>query len=123
MAVETRLELLVPEVAGDVVGEDLCLEVRDRPSFRGREVGSVAERKHVRLHARLQRVPVGWDEPECICEPRRALEICGATVERNRDEEVEVEFAAVIRLELAADSVDLAGVEVGDELDLLVGQK
>ena len=39
-------------------------------------------------------------------------------MERDRDQQVEVELAAVVRGEHAADAVDLAGVELGDELDL-----
>ena len=44
-------------------------------------------------------------------------------MERNGDEQVEVELAAVVRDELAADSVHLARVELGHELDLLLGQE
>ena len=38
----------------------------------------------------------------------------------NGDEQVEVELAAVVGDELAADAVDLAGVELGHQLDLLL---
>ena len=44
-------------------------------------------------------------------------------MERNRDEQVEVELAAVVGGERAADAVDLAGVEFGHQLDLLLGEQ
>ena len=37
------LEVAAVQEAGDVLDEDLGLEVRDRPGLRGREVGGVAE--------------------------------------------------------------------------------
>ena len=44
-------------------------------------------------------------------------------MERDRDEQVEVELSAVVGDELAADAVDLAGVELGDQLHLLLGEQ
>ena len=44
-------------------------------------------------------------------------------MQRDRDEQVEVELAPVVGGELAADAVDLAGVELGHELDLLLGEQ
>ena len=44
-------------------------------------------------------------------------------MERDRDEQIEVELAPVVGGELAADTVDLAGVELGHELDLLLGEQ
>ena len=44
-------------------------------------------------------------------------------MQRDGDEQVEVEHAAVVGGERAPDAVDLAGVELGDELDLLLGQQ
>jgi len=43
-------------------------------------------------------------------------------VQRDRDEQVEVELAPVIGDERAADAVHLARVEVRDELDVLLHQ-
>ena len=72
---------------------------------------------------RLQRALVGGDEAERVAEPGRALDVGGAAVQRDRDEQVEVELAAVVGGELAADAVDLAGAELGHELDLLLGEQ
>ena len=123
VAVVAGVELLAGEVAGDVLGQHLGLEVRDRAGLRGRQVGRVAEREDVRLRRRLQRALVGGDEAERVAEPGRALDVGGAAVQRDRDEQVEVELAAVVGGELAADAVDLAGVELGHELDLLLGEQ
>ena len=41
----------------------------------------------------------------------------------DRDEQVEVQLAAVVGGERAADAVDLAGVELGHELDLLFSEQ
>ena len=44
-------------------------------------------------------------------------------MQRDGDEQVEVELAPVVGAERAADAVDLAGVELGHELDLLLGEQ
>ena len=66
---------------------------------------------------------VGRDEAERVAEAGRALDIGGAAVQRDGDEQVEVELAPVVGVELAADAVDLAGVELGHELDLLLASR
>ena len=43
------VEILVGEAAGDVLGQDLGLEVCDRAGLRCRQVGRVAEGEDVRL--------------------------------------------------------------------------
>ena len=111
------------EEAGDVLGQHLGLEVGDRAGLRGGQVGGVAEREHVRLRRCLQRALVGRDEAERVAEAGRALDVGGAAVQRDGDEQVEVELAAVVGAELAADAVDLAGVELGHQLDLLLGEQ
>ena len=93
------------------------------PAFEVGQVGRVAEREHVRLRRRLQCVLVGGDEAERVAEPGRALDVGGAAVQRDGDEQVEVELAAVVGDELAADAVDLAGAELGHELDLLLAEQ
>jgi hypothetical protein len=52
---------------------------------------------------------VGGHEAERVAEPRRALDVSGAAVQGDGDVQVEVELAAVVGAELAADPVDLAG--------------
>ena len=71
----------------------------------------------------LQRGLVGRDEPERVSEPGRALDVGGAAVKRDGHEQIEGDLAAVVGDEPAADSVDLAGVELGHELDLLLAEQ
>jgi hypothetical protein len=68
VSVVAGVELLIGEVAGDVLGEHLGLEVRDRAGLRDRQVGGVAEREDVRLDRRLERALVGRDEAERVAE-------------------------------------------------------
>jgi hypothetical protein len=44
-------------------------------------------------------------------------------VQRDGDEQVEIQLASVVRRELATDAIDLAAVELGHQLDLLLGQQ
>ena len=117
------IELLAGEEPGDVLRQHLGLEVRDRARLRGRQVGRVAEREDVRRGRRLERALVGGDEAERVAETGRALDERGAAVERHRHEQVEVELAAVVGDEPPAIRVDLARVELGHELDPLLGEQ
>ena len=93
------------------------------PAFEvGRSVASPSA-KTFGFGGRLQRVLVGRDEAECVAEAGRALDVRSAAVQGNGDEQVEVELAPVVGDELAADAVDLAGVELGHELDLLLAEQ
>ena len=103
----------------DVLDERLALEVGDRTGLRGGHVGGVADDEDVRRGLRLQRVLVGRHEVELVAETRRAADVRGAAVQRDDDGEIERDLAAVVADEPAAGAVDLAGVELGDELDAL----
>src|SRR6266545_4406127 len=116
-SVELADQLLAFEETRDVLGEDLAFEVRHRAGLRRWYIGCVTDREHVVLRERLERVLVRRDEPERVAEARRALDVRGAAVHRNCDEEVELELAAVERDELAVRAVHFAGVELGLELD------
>ena len=59
----------------------------------GRSVASPSE--DVRLDRRLQCALVGGDKAERVAEPGGTLDVGGAAVERNRDEQVEVRPAVV----------------------------
>ena len=65
----------------------------------------------------LQGVLVGGHEVELVAEARRAADVGGAAVQRDDDGEVEGDLALVVGDEPAAGAVDLAGVELGDQLD------
>ena len=93
------------------------------PAFEVGQVGGVAEREHVRLRGRLQRVLVGRDEAERVAEAGRALDVGGAAVQRDGRRAGRRGARAVVGDELAADAVDLAGAELGHELDLLLGEQ
>ena len=75
VSVVAGLELAAGEEAGDVLGQHLGLEVRDRSGLRGREVGRVAESEHVGLRLRLERGLVRRDEAERVAEARPALDV------------------------------------------------
>ena len=68
------------------------------------------------------RLSVGT-KPSASPSPGERSTYGGAAVQRDRDEQVEVELAAVVGAERAADPVDLAGVELGHQLDLLLGKQ
>ena len=59
---------------------------------------------------------------ELVAQPRRAADVGGAAVQRDDHREVERDLAAVVADQPPAGAVDLAGVELGDELDALLGE-
>ena len=63
------------------------------------------------------------DEVEVVAETLAATDVVGAAVQRHDDGQVERHLAAVVADEPAAASVDLAGVELGDEVDALFLQQ
>ena len=90
------------------------------PAFEvGRSVAS-PRAKTFGFARRLERVRVGRDEAERVAEAGRAVDEGCAAVERNGDEQVEGELAAVVGDEPAAGAVDLAGAELDLDLDLLL---
>ena len=66
---------------------------------------------------------VGRDEAEVVAEPGRPLDVRRTAVQRDRDEEVERHLALVVADQPAALAVDLACVELRDELDVLLAQE
>ena len=66
------------------------------PAFEvGRSVASPSAKTFGRAVG-LQRVLVGRDEAERVAEPGRALDVRRAAVQRDGDEQVEVELAPVV---------------------------
>ena len=65
---------------------------------------------------------VGRDEVELVAQARRPSDVGRSAVERNDHREVEGHLATVVAGEASARSVDFAGVELGHELDILLGQ-
>ena len=120
--VEPGLERLAGEEPRDVADEGLALEVGDRAGLGGGHVGGVADDEDVRRRLRLQGVLVGGHEVELVAEPGRAADVGGAAVQRDDDGEVEGDLAAVVADQAAAGAVDLAGVELGDQLDAPLGE-
>ena len=107
----------------DVVDEGLALEVGDRAGLGGGDVGGVADHEDVRRRLGLQRVLVGRDEVRARRrDPGERPTYVGAAVQRDDDGEVERHLAPVVADEPAAGAVDLAGVELGDQLDALLGE-
>ena len=66
---------------------------------------------------------VGADEAELVAKAGGAVHIGRAAVEGDHHGEVELEFAAVEGDEPTSGAVDLAGVELGYQLDVLLGQE
>ena len=109
-----------PARNGDVLGQDLALEVRHRSGLRCRDVGGVADHEDVRPRPRLQRVLVGRHEAELVAEARGALDVGRAAVQRDDHRQVERRPRGRRRRPAPARAVDLAGVELGDQLDALL---
>ena len=61
--------------------------------------------------------------PELVAQSRRPVDVGSAAVQRDDDRQVEGDLALVKRDQPAAFAVDLAGVELRDELDPLVLQQ
>ena len=107
----------------EIVDEHLAFEVGDRSGLRGRHVGGVTDREDVLLGRGLQGRLVRGHEVEVVAETCAATHIFGATVQRHDDGQIERHFAAVVTDEPAADTIDLAGVELADEVDVLLLQQ
>ena len=115
--VERRVEGFVGEVAAHVLGEHLAFEVRHRTRLRSRHVRSVTDHEDVRRGLRLHRVLVGGHEVQLVAEPRRTSDVRSAAVERDHHGQVEGDLASVVADQPSAGAVDLARVELRDELD------
>ena len=59
-------------------------------------------------------------EAELVAEARGPVHVLGATVHRDDDGQVERHLAFVVADQAATDTVDLAGVELGDQVDALL---
>ena len=100
------------------------LEVGDGAGLRGRQVGRVAEREHVRRRRSSAACACRWGRSRArrrgpASARRTAAPPCSGTVtSRSKSSS-----RAVVGGELAADPVDLAGVELGHELDLLLAEQ
>ena len=120
VAVEAGVELLAGEVADDVLGQDLGLEVRDRAGLEvGRSVASPIAKMFGFAFVCSVCLSVGTKPSSSPSPGERstyAAPPCSGTV-TSRSKST---LAAVERDQLAAGAVDLAGVELGHELDLLL---
>ena len=66
---------------------------------------------------------IGRDEVQLVAQAGRAGDEVGAAVDRHGDEEIERHLALVVGDEATTGAVDLTGVELGDEIDLLLGEQ
>ena len=89
----------------------------DRAGLRRRQVGGVTDGEDVRRNLGLERVRIGDDEVEGVAQPGRVGDVGGAAVDRDDDGEIEGDLPAVVADEPPTAAVDLAGVELGDQLD------
>ena len=122
VAVEVVDEWLVGQEMTDVGDDGFTLEVGDRAGLGGGHVGGVADDEDVGCGAGLQGVLVGRHEVQRVAEAWRATDELGSTVQRHDDCKIERHLATVVRHEPATFAVDLAGVELGDQLDALLFQ-
>ncbi len=70
----------------------------------------------------MQCVFVGRHEVQGVSEPGGASDVLGPAVQWHDDPEVEGDFATVVGHQSPTGTVDLAGVELGDQFDALVLQ-
>ncbi len=66
---------------------------------------------------------VGRDEVQIVAEARRTGDEVGTAMEWHRDEKIERDLALVVGDETPAGAVDLAGVELGHQADVLLREE
>src|ERR1019366_501338 len=131
VAVEGGGQRLATQELVDVGGQHVAFEMGNGSCFGGRDVGGVAEGEHVGLYRGLERAGGHRNEAELVAESGGALDVTGAAVQRDDDGQVEGrvplgvgdQAASPAAVAGGATCLDGAGVELGYQLDALVGQQ
>ena len=119
VAVEGLAQRQAVDVAHEVLGEHVALEVRHRAGLGAGQIGGVAEHEDVVEVAGLEGVLLGGDEVELVAHARTSDHRV-AHVQGYGHQQIVLDLGAVIGHDLLAVGIDLHDGEFGHHLDVLL---